>query len=41
MEQMAAVMAAMPLAKVSAAAPPSRAASRFSSTSQVGFISRL
>jgi hypothetical protein len=38
--RMAPVMAACPLAKASAAAPPSSAARRFSSTSLVGFISR-
>ena len=37
----AAVMAAWPLANASPAAPPSSAASRFSSTSVVGFIRRV
>ena len=37
----AAVMAAMPLPNTNPPAPPSRAASRFSSTSFVGFINRL
>ena len=36
----AAVMAAMPLAKHTAARPPSKAAMRFSSTSTVGFSMR-